>query len=798
MAVQPTYPGVYVQEVPSGVRTIAGVSTSIGLFIGTSTKGPINRPQQVFNYTEFRTKFGDSAAPGQLAQYVKLFFLNGGTNCWVMRIANAPASSSITLRNEANTDNVLRLDAKDAGISGDFIRANVTYRGSQPESTFNIQLFRWEKDSQGNDVKTGQELWTDLSMDPSSPKYAQTYITQNSNFVNAFDVATVAVPSPGFSLSGRPIADAGGANAFRDAWNALLGSLVNTNTFQISVDGRPWVNVNLSAFVVTNVQLDLRNAVANAVTAAYVAAGIPGVAIAVTIVGPANARRLRIASTVNGNVYIRQGIPIAGQIDLAARLMLGTAQGGLEVSSHADLRPAPNGTTYRASVQGNILPFDILTQANFTQVTLESLLPNNTLAGQPINTLPFVQTTAAADFFTRDASGSPVNGNSDGIREKLNIIAGLINNFVPPPTHTWPWRAEVWGYRIAILPKESASDNLLSGAAAFTTAPALPAGSLINNTHYYSLGTSGLGTFQNLGAAGSDGGVPLAVDYDNAYPIIDRDVDLFNLMVLPPVEGAAVPVSQLYGNASVFCQQRRAFLIMDPPPVWNSATTASTGVNGIRIGLVKDYSAVFFPEITVDSNGLSRNIGPAGAMAGLFARTDATRGVWKAPAGIDADLRGIRGLRQNFSDSENGILNPRAINTVRVFPSGIVSWGSRTNFGDDDTPHDYKYIPVRRTALYIEESLYRGLKWVVFEPNDERLWAQIRLSAGGFMNNLFRQGAFQGEKKTEAYFVKCDSETTTQNDINLGIVNVWVGFAPLKPAEFVILYLQQMAGNIQV
>jgi len=181
-----------------------------------------------------------------------------------------------------------------------------------------------------------------------------------------------------------------------------------------------------------------------------------------------------------------------------------------------------------------------------------------------------------------------------------------------------------------------------------------------------------------------------------------------------------------------------------------------------------------------------------------MARTDANRGVWKAPAGTEADIRGINGLEYRFSDSENGVMNPRGVNTIRIFPNGIVNWGARTMDGDDDFGSEYKYIPIRRTALFIEESLYRGLKWVVFEPNDEPLWAQIRLNVGAFMHNLFRQGAFQGTKKQDAYFVKCDSETTTQNDINLGIVNIWVGFAPLKPAEFVILYLQQMTGQIQV
>jgi hypothetical protein len=117
---------------------------------------------------------------------------------------------------------------------------------------------------------------------------------------------------------------------------------------------------------------------------------------------------------------------------------------------------------------------------------------------------------------------------------------------------------------------------------------------------------------------------------------------------------------------------------------------------------------------------------------------------------------------------------------------------------DNSGNTDYKYVPVRRLALFIAESLERGLKFAVFEPNDEPLWQQIRLAAGGFMNNLFRQGAFQGTTARDAYFVKVDRETTTQNDINLGIVNVLVGFAALKPAEFVVVTLQQKAGQIQV
>ena len=173
--------------------------------------------------------------------------------------------------------------------------------------------------------------------------------------------------------------------------------------------------------------------------------------------------------------------------------------------------------------------------------------------------------------------------------------------------------------------------------------------------------------------------------------------------------------------------------------------------------------------------------------------------MWKAPAGIEASLVGVPQLEVNLTDAENGELNPLGINCLRAFPvAGRVVWGSRTLRGADQLADEWKYVPVRRTALFIEESLYRGTQWVVFEPNDEPLWAQIRLNVGAFMHNLFRQGAFQGSTPRDAYLVKCDNETTTQNDINLGIVNILVGFAPLKPAEFVIIKIQQMAGQIEV
>lgn len=218
----------------------------------------------------------------------------------------------------------------------------------------------------------------------------------------------------------------------------------------------------------------------------------------------------------------------------------------------------------------------------------------------------------------------------------------------------------------------------------------------------------------------------------------------------------------------------------------------------MRTGVVKDHMAVWWPQVTIASNGTRKNIDPSGSIAGLMARIDGSRGVWKAPAGLEGDIRGVLGVRVPMSDEQNGLINLEAINAVRAFPAGVVSWGARTLDGFDNSGNiDYRYVPVRRFALFIEESLVRGLRFAIFEPNDEPLWAQIRLAGGAFMNSLFRKGAFAGRTAREAYFVKADAETTTPQDQALGIVNVLVGFAPLRPAEFIIT-IQQLAGQVQV
>ena len=290
-----------------------------------------------------------------------------------------------------------------------------------------------------------------------------------------------------------------------------------------------------------------------------------------------------------------------------------------------------------------------------------------------------------------------------------------------------------------------------------------------------------------------------------------KKADIFNLLCIPPYTPATTDngVATTWKEAAKFCKDRRALLIVDAPRDW-TLDSAAANYPPKKIGdysaVERAYVALYFPRILMPDPLQDNNLdefAPCGAVAGIMGRTDAERGVWKAPAGIEAGVRGVLGLSINglpgsMTDKENGDLNPLGINCLRAFPNiGHVVWGARTLDGSDILASQWKYVPVRRLALFIEESLFRGTQWVVFEPNDEPLWAQIRLNVGAFMNNLFRQGAFQGTNPRDAYFVKCDKETTTQNDIDQGIVNIVVGFAPLKPAEFVIIKIQQIAGQIQ-
>ncbi len=801
MPVAVSYPGVYVIEEPSGARAIAGVGTSITAFLGMARRGPMFAPQFIGSFADFERTYG-SETDGELADQVFQFFVNGGTQAYVARIANNAIPADVVLRTEeATPQDALRLTARDAGLEGNLVRAEVDYDTASPERTFNLTLFRSRLQDDGTYSREDEESFTGLSMDPNSAFFVSNIVDGTSNLVTT---AALAAPAGiGFSMSGI-IFPTNATNAL-DIVNTLISG--GANRLRVSADNLPAVEVTVAAGNNDITQPDNTGAqIAAAVNAMY--AGQATISFQ-SDSGAANAvtgGRLMWFESANGPVVIT---PASGA-DLSVPMMLGVAAGGIEVDPSSAARPAPTNATARLGVnvgqlealrelvsqpRNNIQSFTLVDGAG-ANVTAPTGIPNDA-----------TRLYEGAAVVPAGAIGALSNMQTD-LETLANAISAGTN-----------WDTERQGWRLVLSTDEGGPDGDLAlrltsaGAGAYNIGAAgnpyddgAPAPNLnAYNVSAYSLGqiagSGGAGPFQDGGGAtpGDDGAAPLIGDYNNAFDRIRREVSLFNLMVLPRATGQTDDMrAAIWGAASSFCAAQRAFLLIDPRSDWGDINAAVGGIDGLRIGVDTRNSATFWPRLRVAQTGSTtgRAIDPSGSMAGLMARTDSRFGVWRAGAGIDASVLGVIGVEHPMSDLDNGRINPRALNAIRVFPSGVVSWGARTLVGFDGSGNiDDKYIPVRRTMLFIEESLFRGLKFAVFMPNDEDLWSQIRLAAGSFMSGLFRQGAFAGTKESDAFFVLCDSTTTTPNDINLGIVNVRVGFAPLKPAEFVVLTITQIAGQ---
>ncbi len=804
---QLSYPGVYIEEVPSGVRTITGVATSITAFFGRTMKGPLNKPVRCLSFADFLRGFGGAPSGSELAASVKQFYDNGGTDCYVIRLARNARKAAVRLENLLGT-NVLLASAKVEGAWGNGLRLEVNYATPNPGDTFNLTVIQEEA---GQVVAS--ETHTNLSMDFTSPRFAPAFVSRSSDLIDLMlDPAAMGSASDpaspyrvltgtfrGFSEARRPLSEVG--EDLDDAATNLSAILATNHSFEISVDNSGFVPVSLQglsltgANLVNEVQMQINNALAGLVP-------VPSVEVSFDE-APGIGRMLRITADSGNQANVR--VRRAASNDLASALMMGADYGGVELSRWHSLRPAPTGA---------VLPIGTtamgLENVNDLAVIEQQVVTGVTVGSDALVTLDLQTTAAGTDPWRIDNIATSPNGNNDGVREKLRRIAGAITN-----TPGGGYRASVAGYQLAIRPK-GGTFNAAPSSVSFAggTVPAFEI-----NTRQYKFGLDGSspsatgGSFDpgtttfNGGEDGDDGDAPDFATYvgneeeQTGFHALDP-VDLFNIMVLPrDEEVSATERFNLWGPASIYCRSRRAFLLIDAPDDWVSQGRAAVvqntaEIDDLRATVVNDHSAVFFPKVIANIGGNPTAIGSSGAIAGLMARTDASRGVWKAPAGIGADLRGISGLEVKLTDLENGVLNKLGVNCARAFPAGYVNWGARTMDGSDDIGSEWKYIPIRRLALFLQESLYRGTQWVVFEPNDEPLWAKIRLNVGAFMKGLFRQGAFQGSSPDKAFYVKCDGETTTQADRNLGIVNIEVGFAPLKPAEFVVVKIQQIAGDL--
>jgi phage tail sheath protein FI len=650
---------VYIEEVPSGVRTIVGVATSVAAFIDYFARGPMDRAIQIFGFADFEREFGGLDARSEGSYAIQQFFLNGGTEAWVIRTGKDVETAAIVLQDTGHTPSLSLsagrrlkgLPVADPGSWGNFVRLDVDYDTVDPATLFNLTVS--EVAPAGNQAVLRSEIFRNLTMATGVPNSVYEVVNDGSRIVQ------VAVP--GTPPTGRP------------AQTGTVGAVLN--------------DTSLTGIVTP---FDLM-------------AQLPGDL----------ARPLTLGRTPGDGMTS----PAPGQVAQDARALL-----------EAALRAAnPNDPRYaNASVQ---------------------------LIGGRLRILA-------------GRAGDPATPGS---------------SFDPNLTVTF---AEASGTTAAAL-------GLIAGASI--------------NVQQYALGGTAAG-FEAAPVDGDDGDLPdgtaiIGARLAKTGLFALEDVDIFNILCIP--RGAELPAAEsfnVYSAAEAYCLERRAFLIVDIPSSIDSVQEMKDFLDS-NAGLRSRNAAIYFPRLRI-ADPLNqfrlRDRAASGTMAGLYARTDNDRGVWKAPAGIEATLRNVSELRYVLSDPENGTLNPLGINCLRTFPiTGNTAWGARTLEGADVQASEWKYLPVRRFALFLEESLYRGTRFAIFEPNDEPLWAQIRLNIGAFLQTLFRQGAFQGQSPREAYFVKCDKETTTQADINLGIVNILVGFAPLKPAEFVIIRISQIAGQIQ-
>ncbi len=759
MPVNPTFPGVYIEEVPSGVRTITAVSTSVTAFIGAAKRGPVDKATHILGFSEYERRFGGLDAGSEMSYAVRQFFANGGADAWVVRVAKNAGAALRTLQNGDGND-VLEITALDKGASGNFIEVRVDFQTARPTSNFNLSLNYVNPDTP---TDRRSEVFQNLSMNSADVRYVEDAL-KSSELVSARRVAALGGLGSGTSKSGELVD--GGGNPL-DIASLLDGT---HNTLQVAVNGLPPVKVVIA------LPADLSgggDALTNLCAAiqAKVQAAAGGKAALSGFICVKSGNALLMTSGEAGEFSTVRVLP-GPTSDCSGRLKLAAEETDAVGAIRPKETPDPGTLTGGTLSAGDMNSFPDATHTSFL-IALDGGRPEEVFVGATA----FTGGTAAVKIGLAAAA-----------------IQAAVRALKPLPAFT-KFSCTVSSNKLVL------ASGTRGDGSSVAVLPA-PANSIADEFHLLAGSSSALGVNLTL-----QSGTESAFTEDEAYPLIigsqaKREglyaldlVQTFNLLCLPGFSDPGI-----LADAAAYVASRRAFLIVDPPADTDTPAEMLTKIGGSDFPKSKD-AAVYFPWVKIGDplkGGKLRLTAPSGTVAGLYARTDTQRGVWKAPAGTEATLAGVQAMAYTLTDLENGTLNPEGVNCLRSLPVfGTVAWGARTLRGADQMADEYKYVPVRRTALFIEESLFRGVQWVVFEPNDEPLWAQIRLNVGSFLHGLFRRGAFAGQTPAEAYFVRCDHTTTTQDDVNRGVVNILVGFAPLKPAEFVIIQIQQMAGQLQ-
>ncbi|MBM4288196.1 MAG: phage tail sheath family protein [Deltaproteobacteria bacterium] len=872
MPIAPTYPGVYIEEIPSGVRTITGVSTSVAAFVDFFQRGFMDRAVQIFSMADFEREFGGLEARSEASYAIQQFFRNGGTEAWVVRTASgSPRAADVQILTAPGGVPALTVTAgafhatrTNPGTWGNDLRLRIDYPAPTSNNRFNLTVML-VRERNGDRTILQSETFLGLSMNPSDARFVETVVNDDLSGSRLVHVAASGntPPCQNGTLSGA-LVDPLTITAAQPRVNVAIGSgSAVTATLarapstieearallEAAIRAAQPQNRAFSQASVTVVNNRLRVLAGPTTVSDRVVFSNAGPDLTFQTLGLGAGQNVQGLQSDNvsgaftlptGQVQITVGgsgpvtLTLAAMNDLAAardeleaQIRLGATDAAVlpaETDAFALARVITRSSVgddrliVLAGLPGLAVSFSAA-GADTTAADLGLLTPPATTLSACVSAnLAVVPTIAAGAAVDVTIGGNGPHTATLGAAATLADIAASLQTAIRNANVSATFTGAV------VVPYAAPGENRLVvfpgvslDTVVFTAAPLdgttvnqlllTPADGAQENVQLYRLGaTTGPVGAQGPCNAGDDGTPPDAlalignrVNKTGMYAL--EDVDLFNLLCIPcSASLGAGPEAAVMSAAITYCEEKRAFFIMDTPPGIDTVAEIRTWLDN-NATLRHKNAALYFPQVRIPDplNGFRlRPVGASGTIAGLYARTDSNRGVWKAPAGTEADLRNVQKLDYALTDPENGALNPLGINCLRTFPIyGNVCWGARTLEGSDQQASEWKYVPVRRLALFLEESLYRGTKWVVFEPNDEPLWAQIRLNVGAFMHNLFKQGAFQGTTPREAYFVKCDKETTTQNDRNLGIVNILVGFAPLKPAEFVIIKIQQIAGQIQ-
>jgi phage tail sheath protein FI len=681
MPVSTSYPGIYIQELPSQSHTITPAPTSITVFVGYThpfkTTVPWGTPALIFSFTDYERLFGGLYATpsvdGNVAYAVHQFFLNGGSQAYVV-----PLQPQV-LRPETPYTTLPAHEVFFPATSRLPVGGNMTFTALEPADTAN--------------------------------PITVTFSNQNTAATSVTTPAAVV----GYSVADITITYGSKTEVFRGVSTDFANSGTKANY--------------------------IANALANSKIVSLSQTAAPAIAQYPYGVFP----------------------PYSG--------------------TTPPLLPPPPPQSYTLSYQPAIA-----TIPN-TQVTFVAKVPVTTAA--PLTVTFTTQVTFDATAGGYDTADITI---TSGTATPEHFSAVTSTNIVSVLNNATTGSALV-SVTTAPLP------YVTTGA--FPPVSPVPTVQIPASTQKLSLLTPQLAPYFSSADF---------IDVLQASTPLDK-VSVFNIMAIPGITDIGV-----LSAAVAFCEGKRAFLIMDPPPKDLSTHSLSapwpdvTGVDTLVVAVTQAApnvlslipqsvnAALYFPYLASPDpvTGQTINLPPSGTVAGIYARTDQNRGVWKAPAGLETTINNISGVVPGgvMTDMQAGVLNQNAVNAIRTFAgAGTVVFGARTVAATNPSFQQWTYVPVRRMALFIEQTLYANLGWVVFEPNDVPLWNAVKSTIERFMLSLFRQGAFQGTSPSQAFLVKCDSSTTTQDDIDNGKVNVLVGFAPLKPAEFVIIQITQLAGQ---